>query len=289
MTFDSGFLGPRDFLVNGKFCIEESTVLEVRLFVQRARDLPLTEYALVNLYGVEDFQYNDLYDIFQRLLVEYNNIHQECAVHSGLFKELQHICERLIDLSSSAKQDYDPIFANLKKIYNGEGDTDALRRDVEADINTRLTEIGEVESSVETATTTINTWDNANVVHKARLGAIITDIEQRVKDTPELEKKRDGFWGNFGDPVWRLEMGAVLDLLFSSVVVGDFQSLLGGWHALKSDLAGLSEFIKNNTEPAPGLLANLEENSILYQWQLLEPTVRDLLDNSIKPAVAENQ
>ncbi|EAW13547.1 uncharacterized protein ACLA_055950 [Aspergillus clavatus NRRL 1] len=280
-SFDSGSLGPRDLLVNGAFCIEERTVLELLAFVLRAGDLPLTRDELKNRFGVEDFQYNDLSDIFQRLLVEYGN----CARYSGLFKDLENICLKLIELSSRAKQDYDPIFANLKKIFKDEGDTDYLRRLVKQDVDNRLAEIRQLASTVDTATSNINDWDNANADHKYRLTDIVTDIEQRVENTPELKAKRDGFWGNYGDPVWRLEMSAVIDLIFSKAVIKDFQLLLGGWNALSNDLTNLGNFILNNTDPAPGLLANLEENAIIDQWQNLETEVRNLTNNVITPAV----
>ncbi|KAL1999675.1 hypothetical protein VTN02DRAFT_4188 [Thermoascus thermophilus] len=234
------------------------------------------------------------FGILDRILLEFDNIKQACQQLTSAFININLICEQTVTLASNAKQDYDVIFESLKKLYDNPTN-DCLRQKVQDQIDQRLQIIYPLIDRAADTTATIRSSMDSSVDNQVELKKIVDEIIQATTGGGciLLYIVCLVFGLRFpGEILQDIEAVKAIEHTISEVtshsdaVLHDMEVLLGGWDAISNDLKYLSDFVRSNTDPSPGPLADLEESAILNKWELLKDEVNQFQQSHVLPALS---
>ncbi|KAJ5943524.1 hypothetical protein N7516_003692 [Penicillium verrucosum] len=182
----------------------------------------------------------------------------------------------------------DEIFDGLKRLYGDESDNESLRAEIQEKIKQRLDVVNGMSGNAK------DTSDNLVVairnINDAQEWAKKVGVDLAKQTTVDrLRRCHEGesdAQEEFESDVLALERlkGIIAKQNMqddSSASLVDLQLAVGAAFDIAGDLAALTEYITNNTEPGPGPLLNLEQNELLEMWSDLAVEVQKFKDNFI--------
>ncbi|KAI2732412.1 hypothetical protein CBS147332_1551 [Penicillium roqueforti] len=283
MSFDESFLSPRDLLTNSKtFCCDGPSFFKLQQATQATQNLPYNDSGLDYRVPFTEQGRRELYvDLLIPVMEHFYTITSQSMNLEGGYRSVGDICDYILKLSATAKEDYDEIFNDLGRLYDDESDNESLRAEVQAKIKDRLDKVNGLSKQC-TSTTDNLVAAIGNVTEGQKLVKQVGEELGRQDTIDRLRKCHEGDIN--GQEGFESDCRA-LDILNgiianqnmqndSSASLANLQLAVGAAYNIFNDLTALTEYITENTEPGPGPLLNLKENELLEMWSDLAVEVQ---------------
>ncbi|KAF9253029.1 hypothetical protein DTO013E5_584 [Penicillium roqueforti] len=283
MSFDESFLSPRDLLTNSKtFCCDGPSFFKLQQATQATQNLPYNDSGLDYRVPFTEQGRQELYvDLLIPVMEHFYTITSQSMNLEGGYRSVGDICDYILKLSATAKEDYDEIFNDLGRLYDDESDNESLRAEVQAKIKDRLDKVNGLSKQC-TSTTDNLVAAIGNVTEGQKLVKQVGEELGRQDTIDRLRKCHEGDIN--GQEGFESDCRA-LDILNgiianqnmqndSSASLANLQLAVGAAYNIFNDLTALTEYITENTEPGPGPLLNLKENELLEMWSDLAVEVQ---------------
>ncbi|KAI2731015.1 hypothetical protein CBS147333_1639 [Penicillium roqueforti] len=283
MSFDESFLSPRDLLTNSKtFCCDGPSFFKLQQAIQATQNLPYNDSGLDYRVPFTEQGRQELYvDLLIPVMEHFYTITSQSMNLEGGYRSVGDICDYILKLSATAKEDYDEIFNDLGRLYDDESDNESLRAEVQAKIKDRLDKVNGLSKQC-TSTTDNLVAAIGNVTEGQKLVKQVGEELGRQDTIDRLRKCHEGDIN--GQEGFESDCRA-LDILNgiianqnmqndSSASLANLQLAVGAAYNIFNDLTALTEYITENTEPGPGPLLNLKENELLEMWSDLAVEVQ---------------
>ncbi|KAI0453829.1 hypothetical protein F5B21DRAFT_504922 [Xylaria acuta] len=284
MLSNEGFLSPRDLLINQKFCCDGLNFTELTNGLLAAENLPASETELRYKTGLSDTGIQALYTIIWPIVEKFQEIQNRSVNLRVGCRSVKDVCDRTLDLASTAKQDYDVVFDDLEKLFN-DSDNDSLRQQVDKTINDRLYTIDIVKDVAEEVVNILRSSTSDIIELQSKLGDLgnalsSPDIEGMLADRDPTEEDVQNDLAALTVLQGIIKNQNMQDQ--SGPSLNNLEVLLGAVDGLTSDLSGLRQSIQDSAQPGPGLLLDVEEAKVLEQWDLLRAEVQEFNDHYAK-------
>ncbi|CDM30770.1 unnamed protein product [Penicillium roqueforti FM164] len=292
MSFDESFLSPRDLLTNSKtFCCDGPSFFKLQQATQATQNLPYNDSGLDYRVPFTEQGRQELYvDLLIPVMEHFYTITSQSMNLEGGYRSVGDICDYILKLSATAKEDYDEIFNDLGRLYDDESDNESLRAEVQAKIKDRLDKVNGLSKQC-TSTTDNLVAAIGNVTEGQKLVKQVGEELGRQDTIDRLRKCHEGDIN--GQEGFESDCRA-LDILNAMrfnressqtrtckmtqvprwQTCSSLSYALGAAYNIFNDLTALTEYITENTEPGPGPLLNLKENELLEMWSDLAVEVQ---------------
>ncbi|KAI1496479.1 hypothetical protein F5X99DRAFT_414051 [Biscogniauxia marginata] len=251
------FLSPRGLLINDKFCCGVASFSQIYKALQSVEKLPRDDQSLQYL-GFTDTG-------LQAIQVASND--------AGVgYRKVLDVCDRALDVGSTARQDYDVIFDGLEELYN-DPDNESLHRQVDQMIRGRLSNMDILSSVAASTKELITSSTEAIIEHQKKLGPLAKPL-QDSSHISKLLRERD-----HDDEDYQQDIDAVQIILKimadqkmedqSGPTLSDLEQLLGGVTAILSDITELRDKFESAARPGPDLVLNLRKENLIKHWDYL--------------------
>ncbi|KAI0531558.1 hypothetical protein GGR58DRAFT_508370 [Xylaria digitata] len=274
------FLSPRGLLINNKFCCDVLSFSKIDKVLESNQSLPYNDQGLQYM-GFTTMGIQTLYTYLWPILEEFYEIQVQSNNARSSYRSVIDICNRAIELGSSARQDYDIIFDGLEELYN-DPDNEDLYNKVHRAIRDRLDNTN-IFSDIATAVREDITSSTQGLIdHQTKL----LPLAKPLRDSSSVSDMLHD--GDPSEEDVQDDMNAVQKLLEtvdgqkmedqSGLTLDDLEKLLGAAVAILSDITTLRDNFEDDARPGPHLVLNLRKENLIEQWDDLVKEVQEFKD-----------